>query len=47
MIASAQAAGYEIMDTHHELEVNVKVRGEMEKMGGVVYKKFRVFTKTL
>lgn len=47
MIASAVEAGYEFMDTHHELEVNVKVRAEMEKMGGVVYKKFRVFTKAL
>lgn len=47
MIAQAQAAGYEIMDTHHELETNIKVRAEMEKMGGVLYKKFRVFTKNL
>ncbi len=47
MIESAQKAGFEFMDTHHELEVNVKVRAEMEKMGGVVYKKYRVFTKNL
>jgi hypothetical protein len=37
----------EILDTHHEMESNVKVRGEMERMGGVIYKKFRVYTKSL
>ncbi len=47
MIESARKAGKEIMDTHHELEANVKVRGEMERMGGVVYKKYRVFQKAL
>jgi len=46
-IRSAQAAGFEVMDTHHEMESNVKVRAEMEKMGGILYKKFRVYTKTL
>jgi hypothetical protein len=35
------------MDTHHEMEANVKVRAEMERMGGVVYKKFRVYQKNL
>jgi hypothetical protein len=47
MIMSAQEAGFEWMDTHHELESNVKVRGEMEKMGGKLYKKYRVYKKTL
>ncbi|MBM3294135.1 MAG: hypothetical protein FJY82_06370 [Candidatus Aminicenantes bacterium] len=46
-IRSAQKAGFEVMDTHHEMESNVKVRGEMEKMGGILYKKFRVYTKPL
>lgn len=46
-LEAAWEAGYEIMDTHHELEVNVRVRAEMERMGGVVYKKFRVYTKNL
>jgi hypothetical protein len=44
---SAWEAGYEIMDTHHELEVNVRIRAEMERMGGKIYKKFRVYTKNL
>jgi hypothetical protein len=47
MIQSAQEAGYEIMDTHHEMETNVKVRAEMERVGGQVYKKFRVLQKAL
>jgi predicted GNAT family acetyltransferase len=47
MIQSAQDAGYEFMDTHHEMETNVKVRAEMERMGGTIYKKFRVYQKTL
>jgi GNAT superfamily N-acetyltransferase len=47
MLESARAAGFEIIDTHHEMEANVKVRAEMERMGGVVYKIFRVWQKNL
>ncbi len=47
MLASAKAAGKTTIDTHLELEYNVKVRAEMEKMGGVVYKKFRIYQKDL
>jgi hypothetical protein len=47
MIISAQELGLERMDTHHELESNVLVRAEMEKMGGKLYKKFRVYHKNL
>ena len=47
MLVSAREAGMEIMDTHHEMEANVRVRMEMERMGGQVYKKFRVFQKNL
>lgn len=47
MILSAHEAGLETMDTHHELESNVKVRAEMEKMGGKLYKRFRVYQKKL
>lgn len=47
MIESAYKAGLEVMDTHHEMESNVKVRAEMEKMGGKLYKRFRVFQKEL
>ena len=47
MFISAQEAGMEIMDTHHEMEENVRVRAEMERMGGKLYKKFRVYKKQL
>jgi hypothetical protein len=47
MIISAQEAGMEVMDTHHEMEENVRVRAEMERMGGKLYKKFRVYKKQL
>jgi hypothetical protein len=46
-IRSASEAGMEMMDTHHEMEANVKVRAEMERMGGVIYKKYRAFYKML
>ena len=47
MLASARYLGKEFIDSHLELESNMPVRSEMEKMGGVVYKKFRVFQKAL
>ncbi len=47
MVISAQEAGMEIMDTHHEMEENVRIRAEMERMGGKLYKKFRVYKKEL
>ena len=47
MILSAHEAGLEEIDSHHELETNVKVRAEMEKMGGKIYKRFRVYKKEL
>jgi hypothetical protein len=46
-ILSASEAGMKMMDTHHEMEANVKVRAEMERMGGVIYKKYRAFFKML
>jgi len=47
MMQSATEQGKTIIDSHLELETNIKVRREMEKMGGVVYKRFRVFGKEL
>jgi hypothetical protein len=35
------------MDSHLELESNTKVRAEMERAGGKVYKRFRIFMKQL
>ena len=47
MIESAWKGGFEYIDSHLELEENAVMRAEMEKMGGKVYKKFRVFGKNL
>ena len=47
MFESAYKLGKRIMDSHLELESNTKVRAEMEKVGGRVYKRFRVFGKSL
>lgn len=47
MIASAHEQGKTVIDSHLELETNTKVRAEMEKMGGRVYKRFRIFGKDL
>jgi hypothetical protein len=47
VLQSASEAGMDMIDTHHEMEANVKVRAEMERMGGTIYKKFRAFQKPL
>jgi hypothetical protein len=47
MMESAISQGKTLIDSHLELEYNKNVRAEMEKMGGVVYKRFRVFGKEL
>jgi hypothetical protein len=47
MICSAQRAGFEYMDSHHELETNTRMRAEMERMGGWVYKRYRIFQRVL
>jgi len=47
MLREASAAGFKFIDSHLELETNLKVRAEMEKMGGKVYKRFRIYTRAL
>lgn len=47
MLEEAKKAGLKNIDSHLELENNLKMRAEMEKMGGVVYKRYRIFKKTL
>jgi len=47
MIKSAKAEGKTVIDSHLELEYNTKVRAEMERMGGVVYKKYRLYEKEI
>jgi hypothetical protein len=45
MIGSAIKAGMKYIDSHLELEDNLKVRAEMERFGGKVYKRFRIYQK--
>jgi hypothetical protein len=47
MLESARKAGFECIDSHLELEDNFKVRAEMERAGGEVYKKYRIYIKDL
>jgi hypothetical protein len=47
VVEEAKKAGIEYIDSHLQLETNTKIRAEMEKMGGIVYKRFRIFTKAL
>lgn len=47
MLTAARETGKTIMDSHLEMETNFKVRAEMERMGGTVYKRFRIWQKDL
>lgn len=47
MLKEAIGRGMTHIDSHLEMETNTKVRAEMERMGGVVYKKYRIFAKDL
>jgi hypothetical protein len=47
ILKNASKAGLKYLDSHLELETNIKVRAEMEKMGGQVYKRFRIYEKDI
>ena len=47
MIDEAYKAGLKYIDSHLVLETNVKMRAEVERMNGTVYKKYRIFKKDL
>ena len=47
MYKSVQQYGFKHIDSHLELETNTKVRAEMERAGGKVYKRYRVYKKDL
>jgi hypothetical protein len=47
IINIAKKAGFTSIDSHLELESNWKMRAENEKLGGKVYKKYRIFQKNL
>ena len=44
---AADKAGIEIVDTHHQMETNKKMRAVSEMMGGKVYKRHRIYQKHL
>jgi GNAT superfamily N-acetyltransferase len=47
MIEEARKAGLEYIDSHLILETNAKMKAEVERMNGTVYKKYRIFKKDL
>jgi GNAT superfamily N-acetyltransferase len=47
LLQEARNSGLKVIDSHLELENNSKMRAEMEKMGGVVYKRYRIFEKRI
>lgn len=47
MIETGQRYGFKFIDSHLEMENNHKIRAEMEKMGGKIYKRYRVYKKDL
>lgn len=47
LLQSARDRGLEWLDSHHELESNLRARHEMERVGGEVWKRYRVYEKRL
>jgi len=47
LLESARMQQMQYIDSHLEMESNSKVRAEMEYMGGEVYKRYRIFGKTI
>ena len=39
--------GFKTIDSHLELESNWKIRAEMEKLGGRISKRYRIYQKKL
>ncbi len=47
MFESALRKGFKYIDSHLIQEGNLKMRAEVEKLGGEVYKKYRIYKKSL
>jgi len=47
LFKSARERGKVVMDSHLVLEENVKMRAEVERIGGEIYKRYRIFKKKL
>lgn len=47
LFKSARERGKTVMDSHLILEDNLKMRAELERIGGEVYKRYRIYQKVL
>lgn len=47
IMENARKSGMTVIDSHLELEYNLKVRAEMERMGGKIVKKYSIYQKKL
>ncbi|MBL0342775.1 MAG: hypothetical protein IPP71_18925 [Bacteroidetes bacterium] len=47
LMKTARSMGMKTMDSHLVLEENRLMRAELEKLGGVIYKRYRIFSKNI
>lgn len=47
LLQEAKEGGMEVIDSHLVMENNIKMRAEYERMGGEVYKRYRVYQKDI
>lgn len=47
LLNEAHDKGLELIDSHLVLETNFKMRAELERLGGKVYKRYRIFSNSL
>ena len=47
LFEAARKRNFTFCDSHLILETNTKMRSEMERIGGIVYKRYRIFQKVL
>jgi hypothetical protein len=47
LMAEARRRGMQVMDSHLVLESNLLMRAELERLGASIYKRYRVFQRTL
>jgi hypothetical protein len=47
IIESASQAKFKFLDSHLVMETNLKTRAEFERLGALMYKKYRIFNKTI
>ncbi len=47
LLAKARERGFSLIDSHLVLETNTRMRAQMERLGGEVYKRFRIYGKSL